>query len=546
MSTVTPTSPAVPTTISNLAPIPQPIGNSDVVAVVQNGTTYKATAVQLAFPNNIVLPVSQGGTGNSTGNLSALNATATGATTSRTLAAYFSDVINVLDFGAVGNGVADDTVAIKAAVAAANAAGGGIVLFSKENYLYTSSTATIVGQGVTLMGTNPYGSVITTNNAGANIFNLNGAGASCVSLGFASSVANTSGIFILISGIENYVSDFHISGDYVGIQITGVATKVSDGWFGAGASGAKRIIILCGDASPKLHNILYEAQSPQICAAGLSLQSCTALTATQLDIIQQGNCLEIIPGNGQLCLDNKFIGCFFDSGNTPALIEPTGTGAIARTTFDACWTGDSATTSAGLEVVQSGSSVIEGLTLIGHEASVNTTGPNAGISLNGVITGVNIIGGTFAQNTGAGIYAGHTGDITIIGAKIGAYDGFPGNTTYGIDLGANLTSVIIQGCSFIGNTSGAISDGVPNTVPKFINNNIIPSYAKAGTISVGSSPFTYTAPYDQTVYTTAGTVSGIVVGSTTLFAATGNSVTLRQGESMVVTYSSIPTMTYTA
>ena len=60
---------------------------------------------------------------------------------------------NVMAYGATGNGVTNDTAAISAAIAAAKAAGNGVVWFPTGTYLvsggtfYLSSNLTLIGSG---------------------------------------------------------------------------------------------------------------------------------------------------------------------------------------------------------------------------------------------------------------------------------------------------------------------------------------------------------------------------------------------------------------
>jgi hypothetical protein len=65
--------------------------------------------------------------------------TATGSTTARTLAARFADTVNVLDFGAVGDGTTDDTAAFAAAFTALGSTGGRVLLARGKRHLIDSS-----------------------------------------------------------------------------------------------------------------------------------------------------------------------------------------------------------------------------------------------------------------------------------------------------------------------------------------------------------------------------------------------------------------------
>ncbi len=93
-------------------------------------------------------------TANSFVGLNGSSVTATGSTTARTLANRFADVVNVKDFGAVGDGVADDTAAIQAAVNASQ--GKTLIGVSGETYLIRDqivipSNITIDWQGATII-----------------------------------------------------------------------------------------------------------------------------------------------------------------------------------------------------------------------------------------------------------------------------------------------------------------------------------------------------------------------------------------------------------
>lgn len=91
--------------------------------------------------------------------LSTFLATATGASSSRTLAAHYGDIVNVLDYGAVGDGVTDDTASCQAAITSALgriALNGRCAVWFPPDKTYVVSGLTVgdgvAGKYITLLG----------------------------------------------------------------------------------------------------------------------------------------------------------------------------------------------------------------------------------------------------------------------------------------------------------------------------------------------------------------------------------------------------------
>jgi len=105
--------------------------------VYGNGTSpFTASTTIPATALSGILAAANGGTG--VASTSLMPVTATGSTTARTLANRFADVVNVKDFGSVGDGTNDDSVSINNAQTYLNSNGGGILYFPPGTYLIKS------------------------------------------------------------------------------------------------------------------------------------------------------------------------------------------------------------------------------------------------------------------------------------------------------------------------------------------------------------------------------------------------------------------------
>lgn len=91
---------------------------------------------------------------------------------SRSVESKLNESVSVKDFGAVGDGVTDDTAAIQAAIASVNAT-GGTVLFPVGTYLITG-TLNIQANGIILQGKSTTGSKLLFNNGSLDSIYLQG------------------------------------------------------------------------------------------------------------------------------------------------------------------------------------------------------------------------------------------------------------------------------------------------------------------------------------------------------------------------------------
>jgi hypothetical protein len=146
------------------------------------------------------------GGGAFSGNASSSTALATGSTTARTLANRFADVVNVLDFGAVGDGVTDDTAAIQAAFNSSKDS----IYFPEGLYKITANLARsgntqIIGQGLNSSKIIFSGNYSLNYNGGAGGDNYTMSHLNVENISFECTVVNTGALINAewIDGIGN-------------------------------------------------------------------------------------------------------------------------------------------------------------------------------------------------------------------------------------------------------------------------------------------------------------------------------------------------------
>jgi hypothetical protein len=342
---------------------------------------------------------------------------ATGAPTPRTMPDRLAEVKNVKDFGAVGNGIADDSGPINAAIQACSHAGGGTVYFPIGTYTVTST-------------------IVCPTPAGNVCMALRGAGGGLES-DYAKIIGSIGGAYIIDTTVSSkygisLIENLHITNNSAVAGSGGIL-------FGSGIVGGIRdcrIEVKNGVGISSAHEGGgFNVDSCQLSGDGPGASGAGGTTTSIGIFCQQStikNCRITFLGTGIRCKNvaTNIVGCAFEKNNIGIVV--------------------------GLDEFAKGD-IQQAATITGNSFESNNTGV-----LLSLAAGVHFAGNYLSAFTSAGF--GNLGAGCIDGIRIGILHNsvFLGNVLTGHYTGAvinapgdlSLDNVLFIGCKCL-NSNGA-------------------------------------------------------------------------------------------
>ncbi len=381
-------------------------------------------------------------------------------------------VFNVKAYNAQGNGSADDTQAITAAIAAAQGAGGGSVYFPQGQYLI-SSNIPITSNGINLIGAGQDATVLLVASgysSGDVITFTNVRTCSVRTLTINAMTQRTGGAALhLNNSSQVYIQDVNMSKMFIGCLIdgNGALQYIDRGYWTSFSPGGVGIWININGNDQYISNIVMDNDAANQPLAGVRITNSQAVWTRSLDILSCQEGLLIDPGAGGVVSYCFFTDCAWDTcAHHGILINPATGATVKGLNFMDCWSA-SAKTNDGCSI----GGPVDGVQFTGHRFFNN--GAN-GLSVvspasNIFVDASGAAGNNQANDGGNGFAFNNCSNFAVRGCRTGAYDGFGASQVNGIAITAGCNNYIVTSNLTGGNAVGIADGGGPS---KVVANNL--------------------------------------------------------------------------
>lgn len=428
------------------------------IATVAPGAVVDATVSPIAGIQGSKLNFIQSGTG-------AVN---------RDVQAKQRDTLNVKDFGAVVDGVTDDTLAFQRGINEAIARKG--ILQLPGGTMKITPPIVVTGQNWELVGSGQSATIITSSTTTGDVLTIGDgvavpASVTIRNLRFTSSVARASGASLRIrNGFDIEVEDVSFDANQaICLQLDGGANqylyRIKNLITFTGSIG-----MLIGRSGGTVQNVWWEGGTvTNATDTGVLLENVSGMFATNTEVLTCNKGIATYPAAGQQVKAVLMEACFVDSSVTDGLCLLTNGGDVRDCNFSSVWAASN-----GKPAGNSGILVSPGT---GTVKGINFTNPRV---VNNGGHGINILGGTdihivapqvfsnstTTSNTYDGIHiAAAVSEFQILGGASGMGGEFATNPQrYGINLDGGVSdNYTIIGVDVRQNTTAGMLDGGSGT-----------------------------------------------------------------------------------
>jgi hypothetical protein len=449
---------------------------ADVTNTILNGTAMtKAQAVQPGAGLLTLYPDDGTATGSARGWVGLANAG------KFPLGTYS---INVVCYGATGNGSTDDTAAINAAIVAANAfqalsgtQRGCRVHFPAGIFLISAALTTVNANGIIFSGEGRGATTLLITATTGDIFSFTAGNEYCEfrDLQFFASVTRSAGAFINTSGADDFVIErFVMSGAFVGINVGTAANptlkvNIKQGVISSTVAATGVGVLVVNGAGGDTYigpDIIMSNSSGARPLAGIRVQQ---TGHTRLQGCNVSNCVSGLQIDPQTSQDASYLfvdHCLFDSCGTQGLLVNPANVASARfrsARFDGSWFSGSSTGNGILMSSAGSAAIVDDITFKNCRMLNNgLNGVSVAFGTNICIDNCSIAGNSVSSSNvsdGIVVSAAIT-DFRLVDNRVGPVGTATNTQRFGINILAGASDrYIVRQNDLRGNGNGAGTGG---------------------------------------------------------------------------------------